>query len=183
MRFRAHLVSSALLGLALYPREPLKLLAVTLAGTLIDVDHLLLYALQTGDWSVTGALRYDRYRHRGQGVGDTRPRYGSLRSWLHEPWLLLPPLWVWAARHPALLPVAAGLSLHLLMDQYDAPLRLLARARTGGRCRLCGRRAPLSIHRFGQRGERRYIALCRACTEEMARLRQLPLTPPRQVTS
>lgn len=169
MRLRTHLLSSALLGVALYPRRPLRAAAVTLAGTLLDLDHLLLYALQTGDWSAVGALRYDRYRHRGQGPGDTRPRYGSLRSPFHEPWLLLP-LWALAAGRPWLRPVALGLSLHLLLDQYDSPRRLLARLRARGRCFACGRRGRLlSIHRFGGPQGKRYVALCQACTETTAR--------------
>jgi len=102
--------------MALYPRRPAHAAALVLAGTLIDLDHLLLYALRTGDWSVVGALRYNRYRHYWRQAGDTRPRYGPLRSWLHTPWLVLPPLWSCAAMYPALRPVALGLSLHLLLD-------------------------------------------------------------------
>jgi hypothetical protein len=134
MRFRTHLLTSVLAGVALYPRRPARLAALVAAGTLVDLDHLLLYWLQTGDWSVVGALRYDRYRHRGAGAGDTRPRYGSLRSWLHEAWLVLPPLWLGAAGHPALRPAAVGLSLHLLLDHYDLPWRYAARRRAGGLC-------------------------------------------------
>jgi hypothetical protein len=168
MRFRTHLLTSVLAGVALYPRRPARLAALVAAGTLVDLDHLLLYWLQTGDWSVVGALRYDRYRHRGAGAGDTRPRYGSLRSWLHEAWLVLPPLWLGAAAHPALRPAAVGLSLHLLLDHYDLPWRYAARRRAGGLCQGCGRRGRLNVHRFGRRGARRYKALCRACEELVA---------------
>jgi hypothetical protein len=164
MRFRSHLFASAAVGLVLYPRRPWRLAALVLAGTLIDLDHLALYAMQTGDWSVTGALRYDRYRNWRADAGDTRPRYGPLRSWLHEPWLLLPPLWLAAMRRSWMRPVAAGLSLHLLLDHYDLPWRLLATRRAGGRCQGCQRRGlRLDVHRFGRRGRYSRVALCRAC--------------------
>jgi hypothetical protein len=168
MRFRTHLLTSVVAGLALYPRRPLRLATLVLAGTLVDLDHLLLYGLQTGDWSVVGALRYDRYRHRGAGRGDTRPRYGSLRSWLHEGWLVLPPLWLGALAHAPLRPAALGLSLHLLLDHYDWPWRYAARRQAGGLCHGCGRRARLLVHRFGRRGARSYRALCGACGERVA---------------
>ena len=106
MRFRTHLLTSLAAGLALYPRRPAHAAALVLAGTLIDLDHLLLYALRTGDWSAVGALRYNRYRHYWRQAGDTRPRYGPLRSWLHEPWLVLPPGWAQPTRRCALWPWA-----------------------------------------------------------------------------
>lgn len=175
MRPRTHLLASAALGLALYPLQPVKAAVVAIAGTIIDFDHLILYGLQTGDWSVVGALRYNRYRHHGEGPGDTRPRYGSLRSLLHQPWLLLPPLWLLALARPWLRPVAFGLSLHLLLDQYDSPLRLVARIRAGGRCFVCRRDGrSVSVHRFRWNGSRRYIVLCKACTELTARHGHLP---------
>ena len=70
MRFPTHLLSSLAVGLAVYPRQPLRLAALVAAGTLVDLDHLLLYSLHTGDWSVVGALRYDRYRNRRIKLGD-----------------------------------------------------------------------------------------------------------------
>ena len=129
MHYRTHLLTSLAAGLALYPRRPAHAAALVLAGTLIDLDHLLLYVLRTGDRSVVGALRYNRYRHYEWQIGDTRPRYGPLRSWLHAPWLVLPPLWSWAATYPALRPVALGLSLHLLLDHYYLSQRLVAHLR------------------------------------------------------
>lgn len=164
MRFRTHLVSSALAGLALYPRRPLAAAALTVAGTLIDLDHLLLYMLQTGDWSVSGALRYDRYRHRLIEPGDSRPRYGPLRSPLHRPWLVLPPLWYAAARRPALRPMAVGLSLHLLLDYLEWPWYAAAHRRANGRCDRCGAAGKrLVVERMAAEGRARYRALCKGC--------------------
>ncbi len=116
MRLRTHLISSLGLGLLLYPCRPGAVLRLTAAGSLIDLDHLLCYGLRSGDWSVVGALRYDRYRNQRRMEGDNRPRYGPLRSWLHLPWLVLPGLWAAALRWPALRPVAWGVSLHLALD-------------------------------------------------------------------
>lgn len=178
MRFRTHLITSALAGLALYPRRPDRAIALTLGGTLIDFDHLLLYIARTGDWSIAGALRYDRYRHRRRPPGDSRPRYGGMRSWLHEPWLLLPPLWAAAWGRPALRPVALGLSLHLLLDNWDLPARLVARARSGGRCDVCGRRGlRLDVHRSGRLGDYSYGVLCRACAERAMQWRPQSARP------
>ena len=147
MRFRTHAITSALIGIAFYPRSPLRAAAVLLSGTLIDVDHYVLYAFRTGDWSVTGALAYDRYRHRIRIVGDTRPRYGPLRSWLHNP-LLLPPLWDVTARHPSLRPVMIGMTLHMLLDYIWWPRYTLAFWRAGSRCECCGRSdRRLTLHR------------------------------------
>jgi hypothetical protein len=161
MRSRTHLISSVAVGLALYPDQPARIAAVAAAGTLVDVDHLLIYALQTGDWSVVGALRYDRYRHRDYGWGDNRPRYGSLRSWLHRPELTLPLIWTLAAIWPALRPIAYGLSLHLLLDHVYTPAYALAWLRARGVCQRCGATGRrLSVHPGRQR---RLQAICRAC--------------------
>lgn len=164
MRLRTHLLTSSALGLALYPRRPERLAALVAASTLIDLDHLVLYGLRTGDWSAVGALRYNRYRGRRYTAGDTRPRYGSLRSWLHNPWLALPLAWAWAGACPAARPLALGLSLHLLLDHVDLPWRIQARLRAGGACQSCGRRgARLSVYRSRDAAGARYLALCRVC--------------------
>jgi hypothetical protein len=168
VRFRTHLLSSAALGLAVYPRRPFRAALLALAGTLLDLDHLLLYVGQTGDWSVLGALRYDRYRHRRWRPGDARPRYGSLRSWLHRPALVLPPLWMLAWDRPALRPLVLGVSLHLALDHYDWPLRRLALLRAAGRCAGCARQGlRLSTHRRPGADGHTFRALCRRCGEGM----------------
>ncbi|MGQ9928415.1 MAG: hypothetical protein ACUVS4_16305 [Chloroflexaceae bacterium] len=164
MHLRTHLLISSALGLALYPRRPKRLAALVAAGALIDLDHLVLYGLRTGDWSVVGALRYNRYRGRHYTAGDTRPRYGSLRSWLHTPWLALPLVWAWTGACPAVCPLAVGLSLHLLLDHVDLPWRLQAWLRASGACQSCGRRSMrLSVYRFRHAARARYLVLCRAC--------------------
>lgn len=165
MRLRDHVLGSVIVGLARYPRAPHKALLVVLAGVLIDIDHLVIYALRTGDWTISGALHYDRYRHRRPGPGDTRPRYGSMRSWLHRPVLVLPPLWWLAHQRPCLQPVALGLSLHLLLDHRLLPYELYARARARGRCQHCGQRAALQSRWSFQPtvGRRQMEVLCAEC--------------------
>jgi hypothetical protein len=170
MRFRIHALTSALAGIVLYPRSPLRATTVLLSGTLIDVDHFVLYALQTGDWSVTGALVYNRYRHDIGILGDTRPRYNSLRSWLHNPLLLLPILWEAAARRPWLRPIAIGLTLHLLLDYIWWPRYTLAFWRAGRRCERCGRSdRRLTVHWNRAWGGSKMRTLCRSCFEISAR--------------
>lgn len=139
MRFRTHLIASALAGLACYPQRPARALLLTLGGVLIDLDHLALHALRSGDWSPVGALRYNRYRSRRPRAGDQRPRYGSLRSILHRPLLTLPLVWLAALRRPVLRPLALGLTLHLAMDSPRL-LRWDWRVwrRAAGRCERCG---------------------------------------------
>jgi hypothetical protein len=150
MRFRTHAITSALAGIALYPRSPLRAAAVLLSGTLIDLDHLALYSFQTGDWSMTGALAYDRYRHLIGVAGDTRPRYDGLRSWLHKPLVLLPPLWALAVGRPALRPVAIGAALRPLRAIRPKADGLLA-ARVG----RAGEAHPLQTLLREERAERR----------------------------
>jgi hypothetical protein len=154
----------------LYPRSPLRAAAVLLSGTLIDVDHFVLYAFQTGDWSMTGAIIYNRYRHKIGILGDTRPRYRSLRSWLHNPLLLLPPLWAGAARRPSLRPIALGLTLHLLLDYIWWPRYTLAFWRAGRRCERCGRsNRRLMVHWNQAWGHPKMRTLCHPCFEISAR--------------
>ncbi|MFO7171108.1 MAG: hypothetical protein DIU80_024025 [Chloroflexota bacterium] len=138
MHFRTHLIASAVAGLALYPRSLRRAALVVLGGVGLDADHYLLYATRSGDWSLAGAIAYDRRRHGRVRPGDTRPRYGSLRSAAHRPLLTLPLIWALSLIWPALRPIAVGLTLHLAMDvsipHYDR--RLWRRA--GGRCERCG---------------------------------------------
>jgi hypothetical protein len=138
MRLRTHLIVSTLAGIALYPRSPRRALLVALAGVAVDLDHYILYALRSGDWSLLGALRYDRRRSRPIRPGDTRPRYGSLRSIVHRAALTIPLAWLIARRWPTLRPVAAGVTLHLAMDV--SPLRFDWRVwrRAQGHCERCG---------------------------------------------
>lgn len=169
MRFRTHALSSTLASALLYPREPLRAATLILSGTLIDFDHFVLYAIETGDWSITGALIYNRYRHDPGQAGDTRPRYGSLRSWLHNPLLILPPMWVAAIDRPAIQPVAIGLSLHLLLDYIWWPRYTLAFWRAGRRCQSCGRSdRKLTVHWRRSWGKPEMRTLCRACFERSA---------------
>lgn len=166
MRFRTHLLGSLAAGLALYPRRPARLAAFVAAGTLIDLDHLLLYSLRTGDWSAVGALRYNAYRHRRARPGDNRPRFGPLRSWLHDPLLMASLCLAGAQALPGLRPVALGLGLHLLLDYAPWPAFAAERLRARGACRSCGRAGGrLYVVRMRRDGRRSSTALCRSCAE------------------
>jgi hypothetical protein len=182
MRTRTHLWTSALAGLICYPRSPKRALLLTVCGVLIDLDHLVLYGLRTGDHSLIGALLYDRYRNRPARPGDTRPRYGSLRSWLHEP-ALLPPLLLLARYIPVLRPAAIGIALHLLLDHSYLPTSWRVARRARGRCELCGAHGrPLKHHTIihpldgGHRGSANLVALCKPCYKRA--LESYPVYPP-----
>jgi hypothetical protein len=138
MRLRTHLLASVLAGIALYPRSPGRAALMALGGVAVDLDHYLLFALRSGDWSPLGALRYDRRRGRPIQPGDTRPRYGSLRSIVHRAALTIPLAWLAARQWPVLRPLAAGVTLHLIMDL--PPLRFDWRVwrRARGHCERCG---------------------------------------------
>ncbi len=125
MQLHTHLWTSVLTGLVLYRRHPLKAALLVGAGVLIDLDHLVLYCLYTGDWSIVGALCYDRYRHYKPVPGDTRPRYRQLRSCLHQPLVLLPLLWWHGRQQRWLRPVAMGVTLHLALDTVDLARKIV----------------------------------------------------------
>jgi hypothetical protein len=57
MRLRTHILTSALLGAALYPRAPRKAGLLLAGGVLLDADHYLIYALRSGNWNPLSALR------------------------------------------------------------------------------------------------------------------------------
>jgi len=139
MRLRTHILTSALLGVALYPRAPRKATLLMAGGVLLDIDHYLLYALRSRNWNPLSALRYDRWRNQPITAGDRRRRYGSLRSIFHTARVTLPLVWLLGWRWPALRPLAIGVTLHLALDL--SPLRLDWRVwwRSGGRCERCGR--------------------------------------------
>jgi hypothetical protein len=141
MHLRTHIISSALLGAALYRREPRRAALLVLGGVLLDIDHYVLYALRSGDWNPLGALRYDEWRHTPRTAADTRPRYGRLRSILHRPWLTLPLIWCISARWVVVRPAAIGITLHLALDFPFLQLDWRVWRRAGARCERCGVRA------------------------------------------
>lgn len=176
-----HLWTSALTGLLLYRRRPGAALALTAAGVLIDADHLLLYAVRSGDWTLPGALRYMRYRNDPGGMRDRRPRYGSLRSTAHHPLAGLA-LALLAARLPLLRPVAIGIGLHLLLDWSYMPRQWYYFWKAGWRCALCGHQRQLRLHAIihscegGRNTADNLAVLCRACDRDASAW--YPLFPP-----
>jgi hypothetical protein len=138
MRYEVHALASAAVGALIYRRNWRKILATTLGGVIIDVDHIVLYAMRSGDWSLDGALRYDRFRHQRIRRGDTRTRYGSLRSVVHQPRFTLPLLALLALAWPRLRPFALGIALHLALDVHLPHYDWRAWQRAAGRCEGCG---------------------------------------------
>ena len=138
MRLKEHIIASAALGALLYRRDWRRAALTAAAGVLVDLDHIALYVARSGDLSPGGALRYNRWRHQRPVPGDNRPRFGSLRSVLHRPALTLPLLWLPALRYHWLRPIAAGATLHLLLDLQALNLDLRVWWRAAGRCQGCG---------------------------------------------
>lgn len=165
MRFRTHLLAAAAVGLALYPRSPWRAALTAISGVALDIDHWVLYAARSGDWNPVGALRYDRRRHHPPRRGDTRPRYGSLRSAAHQPLLSLPLAWLAALALPWLRPVAAGITVHLALDLHPPHFDWRVWRRASGRCERCGAAGvPLEVYYVvhPRRGGNRWSATNRA---------------------
>ncbi|HMO55995.1 MAG TPA: hypothetical protein PKC19_01455, partial [Roseiflexaceae bacterium] len=104
----------------------------------IDIDHFVLYAMRSGNWDPLAALLYDNFRKHSPRAGDTRPRYGSLRSIMHRAELSLPLLAAAACRWPLLRPIALGVALHLALDLHLPHFDWRAWRRAAGRCESCG---------------------------------------------
>jgi hypothetical protein len=185
MHSRTHLWTSALAGLLAYPRRPAQALLVVATGVLVDVDHFVLYALRSGDWSLRGALRYNQYRNKPRGPRDQRPRYGSLRSVVHHPLAVLG-LVLLAKPVPALRPVALGFGLHMLLDWAHIPGEWLLFQQVGWRCELCGGnerlRLRLIVHPTdgGRNRPDNRVVLCRRC-DYAASLSYPQYPPPREL--
>ncbi|MCS6842493.1 MAG: hypothetical protein NZ699_12660 [Roseiflexus sp.] len=173
MRFRDHLLAAAAISLALYPRSPVRAALAILGGVALDIDHFLLYALRSGDWSPVGALRYDRRRHRLPRRGDTRPRYGMLRSVAHEPQVALPLIWLAATLWSPLRPLAVGLTVHLALDLHLPRFNWRVYRRAQDRCERCGiAGVPLEVYYLvdPRRGGRRWsVQNCALWCAECAR--------------
>jgi hypothetical protein len=175
MRLRTHILTSALLAGVLYRRAPRKAALLLIGGVGLDADHYLLYALRSGDWSPRRAWHYDGWRHETRGAGDTRPRYGSMRSPFHDARLTLPLAWLLTRRWPGLRPLAIGLALHLALDLPFLRLDWRVWRRAGGRCERCGRRGlkrDISYVVMPRHGGSRWsagnrAAWCRRCQFEM----------------
>lgn len=174
MRFREHVLAAVVTGLALYPHSPACVALTAFGGVALDIDHFLLYALRSGDWNPVSALRYDRRRHRPPRRGDTRPRYGSLRSIGHEPLMVLPLVWLVALLWSPLRPIAAGLTVHLALDLHLPRYDWRIHRRANGRCERCGISGiPLEVYYLvdPRRGGRRWsVHNCALWCAECARI-------------
>ncbi len=175
MRAHIHLLVSAAAGIAIYPRSPKRAVLLTLAGVLIDVDHYLLYALRSGDWSLHGVVSYAQRRNYAPRQGDTRPRYGPLRSIVHQPLVTLPVLGGLSLSCPLFRPILLGVAIHLALDSYLLPLDLRVWWRAGRRCERCHVPADdcsVYYRRSPKRGGSRWslenrVLLCKGCLHEI----------------
>ena len=185
MHFGAHLAAAAAAGLAIYRHTPRRAALLALGGVIIDIDHFVLYAWRSGDWSLMGALHYDSYRHIGIRAGDTRPRFGSLRSVAHEPRITVPLVTLLALAWPNLRPLALGIALHLALDIHLPHYDWRAWARAAGRCECCnvpGLEREVYYRKSPRRGGDRFslanrLVWCTTCAREIYREREATELP------
>ena len=122
MRLRTHILTSALLGAALYSRAPRKAALLVAGGVLLDADHYLLYALRSGNWSPLSALRYDRWRNQPIAAGEKVIMYYSAAN--RDPSIFPDPDRLDVRRSNASKNIAFGFGPHVCIGKRVAQLQL-----------------------------------------------------------
>jgi hypothetical protein len=133
---------------------------------LIDADHYLWFCLRRHRLSPVAAISFFNEAH--------PPQHSATRA-LHSPIVLLGVLAL-AVRRRGLLPVAAGMAMHVAMDaQHEARMhraRAAALERDDFSCLACGTRAPhIDTHLLHQPwllpsySTQNLVSLCVSCHE------------------
>lgn len=166
MRVRDHIALSAAAAAALRPWAGPSALGLVAGGVLIDVDHYAWFCLRYRRLDPAAAVRFFN-------AADP-PQHAGTRA-LHSPVAVLAVLAA-GLRKRWLLPVAAGMSLHVALDAHHGRQMRRARAaaleRDGFRCQACGSRSP-HMHAHDRRqpwllpsyATQNLISLCRSCHE------------------
>jgi hypothetical protein len=140
MRVRDHIALSTAGAALLRPWLGRGAAAFWAGGVLVDVDHYAWFCLRQRRSSPRAALRFFNEAH--------PPQHAATRV-LHAPAALLAVLAL-GLRRRWLLPVAAGMALHVALDaRHDARMaeaRDAALARDGFACQRCGTRAHVGTH-------------------------------------
>jgi hypothetical protein len=135
-------------------------------SVLIDVDHYAWFCLRHRRLNPVAAVRF---------FNEADPPQHSATRVLHSPAGLLAALLVGVRRRP-LLPVAAGMGVHVALDTFHrarmAEARAAALERDEFSCQSCGARAPhVGAHVWRQPwllpsyGSHNLISLCGRCHE------------------
>jgi hypothetical protein len=166
MRVRDHIALTAAAAAAVRPWAGAGAAGLVAGGVLIDVDHYAWFCLRHRSLDPAAAVRFFN-------AADP-PQHAGTRA-LHSPVAVLAVATAGLRWRP-LLPVAAGMTMHVVLDTYHARQMRRARAaaleRDGFRCRACGSRSPL-MHAHDRRqpwllpsyATQNLISLCRSCHE------------------
>lgn len=109
MKPAAHIAQGTLSAAVLYPHYGEQALLFGLAVVLIDLDHVVEYVLDTGDWTLRGFFIYHEVLYRNLPLN-----YLSLNL-LHTVEFYLVGAWL-GRWYPFLLPIVAGCIFHHLFD-------------------------------------------------------------------
>jgi hypothetical protein len=115
MTLTQHLVVTGIAAAALAPGSSAgELLLFCSGGVLIDVDHLIFYAVRTGKWDIPGMFRY--FREEIDPYLDRIPYLGVCIFHTAECFLAVA---LAALFFPPCRYLLAGMILHLLLDIFD----------------------------------------------------------------
>lgn len=165
MRVRDHIALSTAGAALAQPWLGNRALGFWVGGVLVDVDHYLWFCARERRLSPRAAIRFFNAAH--------PPQHARTRAF-HNPAVPLT-LLLLGTRRRALLPVGAGMLVHLTLDLQHrlrmANARLEALERDRFVCRACGARDSLDAHLHTQprllpsyRPEN-LVALCAPCHE------------------
>jgi hypothetical protein len=166
MRVRDHIAVSTAGAVIARPWLRRGALGLWAGGVLVDLDHYAWFCVRERRVSPFDAMRY---------FSEAHPAQHSATRALHSPLVPLA-LVLFGARRPALLPVAAGIALHIALDaQHEARMaaaRAAALQRDLFTCQACGEQAAgVETHLQSQPwvmpsyAPARLVALCDACHE------------------
>lgn len=175
MRVRDHLVLSATGAAVLRPWIGRGVLGLMAGGVLIDADHYAWFCLRHHRLDPLAAVAF---------FNEANPPHDWRTRALHTP-LVMAVILSAGLRRRWLLPVAAGMGLHVALDAHHearmGKARTAALERDGHSCQGCGSHAP-GIDTHIQRqpwllpsyATTNLISLCRRCHEAAHRPRREP---------
>jgi hypothetical protein len=141
MRVRDHVAVATAGAALLYPLFGRRVLGAWAGSILIDCDHYVWYAVRHRSLNPIGAVRF---------FNDGEAPHHPATKVLHSPIALSIAMLI-GSRRRALLPVAAGMAMHVAMDTYHEirmnRARTAALERDAFTCQACGSRGPgLTAH-------------------------------------
>jgi len=171
MRVRDHIALSTAAAALLAPRFGRGVLGFWAGGVLVDADHYLWFCLSERRMSLRAAV--------GLFNEADPPQHSATRAF-HSPAALLALLLVTLHR-PRVLPIAAGMGLHLALDALHEVRMDHARAaalrRDDFSCQACGTRGPqIGTHVCRQPrllpsyGTQNLVSLCGPCHVDAHRI-------------